>query len=667
VGTNTLRNVDGSRLTTWQCLSFLTDQPKDYRYLGFWFDYDASCMFRDLPIEALRKLALVGSTLGSTHAIVWVADPSTGVVYGLRHIPHKFLTIIRVGESVLDAHGQPQRNPRGQIRRVKGSGRRITVYDVFGYFQASFLAAITTWNIGTEADRRLIAEAKAARSEFVLPLPESVIEYNVLECRLLADLMTKLDAAADCRGLALRKYCGAGTLAELLMDKNGVAEHREYADRPHPLRDAIDRAFFGGRFETAVVGVVPEMHNIDIASAYPAAMVSLPCLRHGRWRHLGKVTRRQIATLPPSTILRVRWDIAWSGITSFGPFPYRCRDGSLLYPSTGSGWYWAEEVLAAMDCFGADCFQVEEAWKFIPGCTHQPFDWVVNVYQERVKLGKNAEGIVLKLALNSVYGKLAQTVGRAQFAEFVWAGMITARTRARMLEVIGSGNDHVLMLAADGGYLDCAPQCIGIPTSEEPSLGEWEYKPTNNVHHNPLIVQPGLWLAESVDEHQVGASKPQRSPKRSSRVRGFGEAALAATNARERILEAYRSDGLNARICIGPEHVIPGARIPMAFVGYRSAIHRNKMEELATWQPFDKTISLDPRPKRTPLPRRDGEDFIRTQPAMNVGKLTHLGVNAMLELSAPYKRLRHKDQERDIYHEQPEHDTTLERFLGAED
>ena len=43
-------------------------------------------------------------------------------------------------------------------------------------------------------------------------------------------------------------------------------------------KDAIARAFFGGRFENAKVGPVREaLWNYDISSAYPYQMTFLPC------------------------------------------------------------------------------------------------------------------------------------------------------------------------------------------------------------------------------------------------------------------------------------------------------------------------------------------------------------------------------------------------------
>ena len=657
-GDQTLQNQDGSRLTTWQCLAFLTALRKDRRYVAFWFDYDVSQIVRDLPEWALRRLAGISRGRGDRE-FVYVKDPATGALYGLRHISHKFLTIVRVGKPVVDSDGAVVLGSQGKPKRVPGSGARITIYDVSGYFQGPFLQVLDDWEVGTAEERRLIANGKLSRSAFTLPLPSWVKAYNLLECRLLAQLMDAVDGTAARLGLVLRKWYGAGTLAELLLDKHDIGHYREEAPRNAELTDAIDRAYFGGRFETAVIGIVPELHNIDIASAHPAAMVTLPCLAHGKWRHHTRIGRRKVEALHASAVVKVRWDVSLACAAGFGPFPYRGRDGSLRYPLMGRGWYWVEEVRAAMNCFGVDCFLVEEAWEFVPECDHQPFAWVPGVYAERQRLGKNRQGRILKLALNSVYGKLAQTVGKASYAEFVWAGMITARTRARMLEVLEKASSHLLMIATDGAYLDCSPVSVGIGISDTPALGGWEYDANAHLHRDVLIVEPGLWLSHTGDV--LGKEGESRSVVR---ARGFGTQTLAATNAHERLLDAFMRDGIDAEVVIGPEHLVEGAAMPMAYVGYRAALYRGRPEEVGTWQPFQKKISFNPSPKRVAIPGDEGKSLVRTRPAPTGGKLVRFGIDEPLELSAPYRRLQVKDQEREIYYEQPDRDIRVEQFLA---
>jgi hypothetical protein len=128
---------------------------------------------------------------------------------------------------------------------------------------------------------------------------------------------------------------------------------------------------------------------------------------------------------------------------------------------------------------------------------------------------------------------------------------------------------------------------------------------------------------------------------------------------------AFQEKGLAAEVTISVDHLLPGARVPMVFVGYRSGVQRNRPDEIATWQPFEKTVRFDPRPKRVPLDGSRDDGFIRTIPAPNGGHLNALGVDATLELSAPYQRLQRKEQEKDLVYEQPDHVQGLHEFLGT--
>jgi DNA polymerase type B, organellar and viral len=50
---------------------------------------------------------------------------------------------------------------------------------------------------------------------------------------------------------------------------------------------AAHHAYFGGRIEMMKQGYLAkgELHIYDVASAYPSAMVELPSMRNGKWRH----------------------------------------------------------------------------------------------------------------------------------------------------------------------------------------------------------------------------------------------------------------------------------------------------------------------------------------------------------------------------------------------
>src|SRR5205814_451985 len=81
-----------------------------------------------------------------------------------------------------------------------------------------------------------------------------------------------------------------------------VREQAEAAERkpskhsrpPAPRRPERDRefevaanlAYYGGRFEVSRIGFIPgPLYEYDLRSAYPAAMLQMPCSLDTRWRH----------------------------------------------------------------------------------------------------------------------------------------------------------------------------------------------------------------------------------------------------------------------------------------------------------------------------------------------------------------------------------------------
>src|SRR6202007_436578 len=101
-----------------------------------------------------------------------------------------------------------------------------------------------------------------------------------------------------------------------------------------------------------------------------------------------------------------------------------------------------------------------------------PFEWVPELYAARRELKERGDfgQMVLKLALNSLYGKMAQGVGygngNPKWQSYFWAGAITAWTRAQIMKLITMQTP--LMIATDGVFFS---QPLDIPTSDE--IGGW--------------------------------------------------------------------------------------------------------------------------------------------------------------------------------------------------
>src|SRR5439155_17384890 len=82
------------------------------------------------------------------------------------------------------------------------------------------------------------------------------------------------------------------------------------------------------------------------------------------------------------------------------------------YPTNGEGWYWDGEVAEAMKLHPKG-IQIREGVQIVPQCDHKPFAFIDDTYAERQRLEAQGDyaNKTLKLALNALYGKTAQSIG----------------------------------------------------------------------------------------------------------------------------------------------------------------------------------------------------------------------------------------------------------------
>lgn len=536
-GSNSAHIQDAKGLSTFRCLGFLTQTLSGAaRPYGFFLSYDWTMILKDLPNRELFFLfrpqyrARPKNEGGGFSPVRW------------RNFElHWIAGMMRV------------RNTRTR--------KAVTIWDVGRFFQCTFVDALEKWGVGTAEEWERIRAMKARRSEFQASEARQIREYCLSECRQLAQLVTELNAAHEQAGLRLRSWHGPGSTASVGLRMMGIQKKR--GEIPEPVRVAAQHAFFGGRFEHSRLGVVKgPIHGADIISAYPAACLGLPCLEHGRWE---RVTRARALDACAHAVVkfrlrRVSQRFAWA------PLPCRLPDGSIVFPRQGaSGWVWRDEFLMAR----AHWPNVEflEAWCLYTDCSCHPFERVLEWFNERRRIGKSGRGIVLKLFLNSLYGKLAQCVGAAPFTSRVWAGIITSSTRAKLLHAIAQRAESILAVATDGVY-----STRKLDLAESTELGDWERSEYGEI----TLVRPGIyWTDETV------------------RARGVGRKHLFET--RERIVDAIeRGDDA---IELPPVQQFGGA-LAGVYLTRDGQMHRTS--RFGEWFERPTRISLDPRPKRAP-------------------------------------------------------------------
>lgn len=595
MGDRELGPYPGDRaLTTPELLRFICAAPPDPIYVGFAFEYDISNILRNVPhhrngpipsrLDRIMRrdvASLSGAKNAYGHQSRWTWLTFDGFpTYGVNYLARNHLSVCR-GEKVGD-----------RIRAVKGSTR--TIYDVFGNFQSSFVNALEKWDFGFK-HRATIERMKRQRESFST-ITQEIRDYCKLECQLLGELMDEFRSVCLSVDLRPKTWNGAGKLASALhhtMQTIRAAELEKLL--PAGLKRTAHAAYYGGRFEVTRLGMIcDEVFEHDIVSAYPAHMLTLPCLRHGEWV---QASGAELAKLPADAIYvaPVRFTHPYDQFLC--GLPIRDKAGSLSWPRNGNGVYWSCEIRSAIR-LGAT-IEHRAGWRYVKHCDCELFAKVPVMFKLRQSIGKGRKGIPIKLSINALYGKLAQRVGNPQFGNPVWAGLITAKTRAQLNDAIAQDPQRVAMIATDGIYT------IGKPLDLEQGdwLGQWEIKKYPSL----FIVQPGLYWPPRPED-----TKERRVKSRGVSASVFEPFTDRFENAWQRYVMALGDEKTFVGDLIGGITVPrPAVNIALTmFIGLRLAYHRAgrsgdaakwKASELCQWVETSKKISFDWKGKRSDL------------------------------------------------------------------
>lgn len=546
--TDSIKDYNG--LKTIDCLDFLLSIPSEARVAGYFLGYDWTKIFKDLPKKAIydllrpetRYLGVDGG--GNCRPIRWRG-------YKIQYI--------------------------ARTVRVSRHERTTTIWDVGPFFQCAFVKAVEAWNVGTKETLKHVELMKAKRSQF--NELDDIESYCLQECELLAELATNLEAAHRAADLPLRSYHGPGATANVALKRMGIREKRGSKRIPKQVSTLALKAFFGGRFEHSTIGEVGTCYGEDIVSAYPFEAYNLPCLEHSTWE---ETTNENDLHEHPHAL--VSYAISDCGDEPWGPLPCRTPDGSIVFARGGfSGCAWSKEYRVAAQHWPGIHFK--SAWLLKSDCACRPFAEILEWFKERERLGKDGKGRILKLALNSIYGKLAQSVGKPQYRSIVWAGMITSGTRSRLLETIGPNKHDILACATDGIFCKRKLNMSVAPLSDC-RLGSWEGK----THHNTVLVRPGIYWSDD-----------------QLKARGLGAKQLKSY--RSRVLYAIRK---------GLPEAKPG-KAPV-FLAARQSVYKRPDGTLKKHRLYGEWIQRPVRIRLTPLPKRNPDwslrmlDNIESQP-----------------------------------------------------
>jgi len=625
VGERSLFHDNGRKLTTDEIFDFLyecfLDQPASV-FVGFFLGYDFAHWIRDLPEERARQLLLPEG--------IEARRPARGA---RRLNPTPFPVRWGRWEFDLLPNGKrfklrPTHVFRGRCaecgRTCDGSAKVVNrhpwlyVCDAGSMFQTSFLKAIDPgdWRepICSPEEFETVKAGKADRGAEVVaygtPIEPTMIAYNVTENVILSRLMDRVNLGLVEMGVKLTRpqWHGPGQAAQAWL-KSTAPDHSGEACFDAGDREAFDaarRSYFGGWFEIPVHGLVPgETYEDDVNSAYPAIIATLPCLLHGSWRS-GEGR-------PPKGGRYCLVEASVSGSDPFlGAMTHRTPTGRVLRPHKTAGWYWRHELEAARRAGLVDRVRYRRWWIYDPCDCAPPFAAVAGLYSTRIRVGKKSpHGRALRLVYNSVYGKMAQSIGDPLFGNPVYASLITAGCRTMILEAIASHPDRsaaVVMIATDGVYFRTRHPSLDVDPER---LGAWSEAMKTNLS----LLKPGVYWDDQAREAVASGGKL------GLKSRGVNERALAReVHQIDRLWKSFdptRPPGLTAKEDV---ERWPSVNLtpPFAMISPRQALRRGKWNLVAVVERAKSVRqSAAPHAKRLPVrpddPRAD-DGLIRSRP-----------------------------------------------------
>jgi hypothetical protein len=461
-------------LSTWDCLDYLTTNvPSKTALVGYFLNFDFEWILKDVYQKEYKDLQH-----GKEVSIY--ADE-----YRLQWFVGKKLVIKRVLPSA--------RRLPPEERKAKHF-KMVSLQDVSGFFQSSFVSALEKWGFENDERLHIIKSGKAARGGFEIENFDEVNKYNKTEMELLEELMLKVydsfKAAYETAGLKFSvnstSWSGPGVFA------NDFLKQTEWADEHQPT-DATEAAqfadefkeffgneaalpypyslsYFGGRIELAGVGKFGKVFNYDINSAYPYALSLLPRFTPEDFKlynDVGHITDEYTQELLSRRLIgmygvRFNFPEGWT----WYPFPVRTVESgapNVFYPRQGYTNIMSPELFAALDTLTEDelqyisisyAFVLEESDGYGDALTRMDVNKLCQTAKKTLEMAdfrlvckaagkrlhtpdeKPEDALLataekaLKLILNSLYGKTVQQVGSHKYYNDFASAWITSTCRA---------------------------------------------------------------------------------------------------------------------------------------------------------------------------------------------------------------------------------------------
>jgi DNA polymerase elongation subunit (family B) len=505
-----------------QCVTFLASIG-DPELICWNADYDVGAILKFLPPALLERLYQLGRWQWETRLPGW---SSAGKI-SLHFVPRKFL-------------------------RVHVGRQRFTVYDLAQFYNMSLNRAAKDF-LGEEKSDPGVAWDELKNALAHDPVKRKrIVDYCMRDALLVERLAALTNEKFSKIGVPFENPVSYASLSYRVFKSNLDFEI------PREVNEVGRESFRGGMIECLRAGMFSRAWYIDLRSAYPSSICQLQDppnlwvpIEGGRVRKDAAYASIECTVHVPAT-----WHKGW--------LPYvPVRDGLLFYPvgrwRTWLDLYTYRQVhkRGMVEC-------VHGGVQGLGYSARRPFRREIErLFKERSEDAQKKWAV--KIILNSLYGKFAETIGyklpacdwsdledlsklnlafeaRERFTNhtnFFMAGEVTSRTRWRLIEDLKPAD--VISYATDGVFLKRLP--VGLDFGDR--LGQWS--PAEEVR-DLVVVGSGIYCYKTFDP-KVNAWVPQ------TRFRGFASGldlyTLLDRNSHNVGIELQRNQKLGSTIVTG--------------------------------------------------------------------------------------------------------------------
>lgn len=438
---NYIFNKDG--LTSKQCFDFIFNECnkfKGFKFVILRIGFDVNFWIKDLGEEKIKQFI-------NTNEIEFEG-------YKLQYFTGKFLI----------------------IRKDK---RKIYIYDIYNFFQKSLLKLIELLKIElTDREKYIIELGKKDREQnFNLMSYFEVIEYNKTECVVSSKICNKIfdlmkssyfkNKKNKYKDFVVNHFYGSSAISSKILNEYDFKRYSVIMGFQLPkIQSAFNSAYFGGRMEGLKLGTFKNVFKYDINSAYPYIINQLKEFKGAKEK-----TYEINSEIVETNLYFINFKIIAPN-SLIGLLPIRHKSGMLFFPNEGKGWYFGCELIEFKKYAENNFIDYSIKKEIVVELGESIFNNAIEeIYEQRrsLKAIDDLRHYIYKIALNAVYGKLAQQIGTSKYFNSFYAGYITSKTRSMLLQTSFNNWDDIIFYATDGILSKKK-----LPVKVGTGLGDWE-------------------------------------------------------------------------------------------------------------------------------------------------------------------------------------------------